>query len=265
MEGSKHRIFPFLCACWKVNLASALEYRMSFFLMAGMMFINNLMWLFFWSLFFQRFPVVNGWELTDVMMLWAVSAGGFGWVSIFFGNFSRLAELIANGQLDVYLSQPKPVLLHLLVSRMSLTAIGDFLFAIAIYCWVGEHTVRGMALFALSLFISGLLFLSVMVLVGSLSFFVGNAEGVVQQTFNSFVALTTYPASIFKGWAKIILFTVFPAGLISSLPIGLLREFDPVFTAAAIGGTLLFFAGAMWLFHLGLRRYASGNAMLLRG
>src|SRR5206468_2659172 len=81
----------FLLTCWKVNLASAMEYRISFFLLAGMMFLNNFMWLFFWSMFFNRFPVVNGWELSDVMMLWAISAGGFGLASILFGNFHRIA------------------------------------------------------------------------------------------------------------------------------------------------------------------------------
>ncbi|QHT60381.1 hypothetical protein GXP70_10810 [Paenibacillus lycopersici] len=255
----------FLFTCWKVNLASTLEYRVSFLLMAGMMFINNFMWLFFWSLFFGRFPVVNGWGIHDVMLMWAVGAGGFGWANMLFGNFNRIAPIVASGQLDVYLSQPKPVLLHVLASRMSLTAVGDFLFGLVVYAWVGDHSLPGLLLFLSALLISGLLFMGVTVLAGCMAFFVGNAEGLAQQVFNSFVALSTYPSDIFKGFAKALLFTLIPAGLISYMPIGLLRGFDMNFAWKAVVLTLGFGMAAILLFKLGLKRYSSGNAITLRG
>ncbi|SDW86013.1 ABC transporter permease [Paenibacillus sp. CF384] len=255
----------FLLTCWKVNLASSMEYRMSFFLMAGMMFINNFMWLFFWTLFFDRFQVVNGWELSDVMMLWAVGAGGFGWANMLFGNFHRIAPVVSSGQLDVYLSQPKPVLLHVLASRMSLTAAGDFLFGLAVYAWVGNHTLLGAVQFGLGLLISGLIFMGVMIIAGSFAFFFGNAEGIAGQVFNSFVALSTYPSGIFRGAAKLLLFTIVPAGFISYLPIGLMRDFDPVFFWQSIAMTIGLLTAGTLIFRLGLKRYTSGNAIAMRG
>ena len=256
--------FRFLLTCWKVNLASAMEYRASFFLMAGMMFINNMMWLFFWSLFFHRFPIVNNWGLHDVMMMWAIGAGGFGWANMLFGNFHRIALIVAGGQLDVYLSQPKPVLLNVMASRMSLTAAGDFVFGLAVYVWVGNHTVTGLLLFCLALLISGTLFMGVMIIAGSCSFFIGNAEGISQQIFNGFLALTTYPSDIFRGVTRILLFTVIPAGFISYLPIGLLRDFDSAFAVGAIGMTVFLVLAGVIFFHAGLRRYTSGNAIAMR-
>jgi len=254
----------YVWTCWKVNLASAMEYRLSFLLLAGMMFVNNMIWLVFWGLFFNRFPVVQGWELHDVMLLWAVSSGGFGWAAMLFGNFGRIAGIVSTGQLDVYLSQPRPVLLSVLVSRCSVTAAGDFAFGIAVYLMVGDTSLRGMLLFGLGLLISGLLFISVMVLAGCSAFWIGNAEGMTQQLFNSFLALTTYPSDIFRGFVKLALFTIVPAGFISYLPIGLLRDFDPLFTAGAVGAACgLTFAAAL-LFRIGLRRYASGNTIAMR-
>ncbi|MBB6673187.1 ABC transporter permease [Cohnella nanjingensis] len=257
-------IWRFLVACWKANLSSALEYRLSFLLLAGMMLVNNLMWLFFWSLFFARFPVVQGWELRDVMMLWAISAGGFGWASVLFGNYYRIATIVSSGQLDVYLSQPKPVLLHVLASRMSVMAAGDFLFGLLVYAWAGDHTIRGFLLFAAGLLLAGLLFMGIMIIVGCLAFWYGNSEGIAQQVFNSFVALTTYPSDIFRGVARTILFSVVPAGFISYLPIGLLRYFDPAFVFVAVLVTLGLLAIGIVLFYVGLRRYASGNAITVR-
>jgi ABC-2 type transport system permease protein len=242
-----------------------MEYRLSFFLLAGMMFVNNFMWLFFWSLFFGRFPVVNGWELTDVMMLWAVAAGGFGWANMMFGNFHRIAAVVAAGQLDIYLSQPKPVLLHLLASRMSVTAIGDFIFGLAVYLMVGDLSVRGALLFMLGLLISGMLVMAVMIIAGCCAFFIGNAEGISQQVFNGFLALTTYPSDIFKGLVRAVLFSVVPAGFISYLPIGLLRDFSPPFVCGAVLVTIALTAAGAVLFRLGLRRYTSGNAIAMRG
>jgi len=254
----------FVGTSWKVNLASAMEYRLSFVLLAGMMFVNNFIWLFFWRLFFERFPVVQGWELSDVMLLWAVSTAGFGWAAMLFGNFSKLAGIIASGQLDVYLSQPKPVLLGVLVSRCSVTAAGDFVFGIVVYLMVGDLSPRGILLFALALLISGLLFIAVLVLAGCSAFWIGNAEGMTQQVFNSFIALTTYPSDIFRGLAKLALFTIIPAGFISYLPIGLFKAHDPGFAAAATGVAIGLTLAAALLFRVGLRRYASGNAIAMR-
>lgn len=232
--------------------------------MAGMMFINNFMWLFFWSLFFNRFPLVNNWGLHDVMMMWALGAGGFGWANMLFGNFHRIALIVAGGQLDVYLSQPKPVLLNVMASRMSLTAAGDFAFGLAVYAWVGNHSIRGLLLFMLGLLISGTLFMAVMIIAGCCSFFIGNAEGISQQVFNGFLALTTYPSDIFRGITRILLFTVIPAGFISYLPIGLLRQFNPVFVSGAIGMTAFLSLACVLFFRAGLRRYTSGNAIAMR-
>ncbi|TJY43595.1 hypothetical protein E5161_05475 [Cohnella pontilimi] len=264
MAGKFGSVIRFLLTCWKVNLASALEYRTSFFLLAGMMFINNLMWLFFWSLFFHRFPVIHGWRLEDVMMLWAVGSGGFGWACVLFGNFPRIAAIVSSGQLDVYMSQPKPVLLNVLASRMSVTAAGDFVFGIVIYAMVGNHTFTGALAFAAGLLISGCLYISVMVIAGCFAFYVGNSEGIAGQVFNSFLALSTYPSDIFKGLTRIALFTIVPAGFISYMPIGLLRSFDPVFAGWSIGVTLLLGVGGALLFKAGLRRYSSGNALAMR-
>ncbi|QJD87340.1 ABC transporter permease [Cohnella herbarum] len=254
----------FALTCWKVNLASAMEYRLSFFLLAGMMFVNNFIWLFFWSLFFERFPVVQGWEMEDVMMLWALSAGGFGWAAMLFGNFSRIAGIVATGQLDVYLSQPKPVLLSVLASRSSVTAAGDFLFGITVFLIAGDTSLRGILLFALGLLISGLLFIAVMVIAGCSAFYIGHAEGFTQQLFNSFIALTTYPSDIFRGLAKLALFSLVPAGFISYLPIGLLKDFDPAFVAGATAVAAGLTIAAALLFRIGLRRYSSGNTIAMR-
>ncbi|MDQ1912205.1 ABC-2 family transporter protein [Paenibacillus sp. GD4] len=254
----------FVFTCWKLNLAGAMEFRLSFLLTAGMMVVNNTVWIVFWGIYFSRFKVVNGWEFQDVMMMWAVSSGGFGLAATLFGNTFRIATLVAGGQLDIYLAQPKPVLLHVLISRMSVSAIGDILFAVTLFVMFGDTSWLGVLKFVLAMLIAMLIFIFFMVGVHSLAFFIGNAEGLAHQLFNAILAFSTYPTGIFRGWGKLMLFTVIPAGFISYMPIGLLRQVEPLFLGQALGVTALLSLFGFGLFHLGLKRYSSGNMISMR-
>ncbi|GMK42906.1 multidrug ABC transporter permease [Paenibacillus glycanilyticus] len=262
--GRLKRLIRFTAASWRLNLAGAMEFRFSFLLTVGSMIVNNIVWIIFWGMYFKRFPVLNGWTLQDVMMMWAAASGGFGIMSVFFGNATRLANLIATGQLDVYLAQPKPVLLNVLISRMSVSAIGDLLFAIFIFAGFGDVSPVGIVKFTAALLISGMIFIFFCVIAGCLSFWLGNTEGLSFQLFNALLVFATYPTAIFKGFGRLVLFTVIPAGFISSMPVSFIRELDLPFLYGALGMTALLCAGGILLFYRGLRRYTSGNMMGLR-
>ncbi|GIP31223.1 ABC transporter permease [Paenibacillus sp. J2TS4] len=258
------KLLRFCLFCWKLNLAGALEFRLNFLLTAGMMVINNTVWIFFWGVYFTSFPIVNGWEFRDVMMMWAIGTIGFGVSATLFGNSLQIANMVANGRLDVYLAQPKPVLLHVLVSRMSLSAIGDVLFGLILYGVFGDHTFTGAILFVLASLLATVFFVFFHVLTQSLAFYIGNAEGVGYQLFNIFITFSTYPTDIFRGWIRLVLFTVIPAGFISYMPVGLLREMDFGFILRAAAAALLLTAAALFVFYRGLARYSSGNQIGLR-
>lgn len=258
------KLLRFCLFCWKLNLAGALEFRLNFLLTAGMMLINNTVWIFFWGVYFTSFPIVNGWELTDVMMMWAIGTIGFGLSATLFGNSLQIANIVANGRLDVYLAQPKPVLLHVLVSRMSLSAIGDVLFGVILYGIFGDHSMIGVLRFVLASVLATVFFVFFHVLSQSLAFYIGNAEGIGYQLFNIFITFSTYPTDIFKGWVRLLLFSVIPAGFISYMPIGLLRNADFSFLLWAGAAALVLTAAALFVFYRGLARYSSGNQIGLR-
>ena len=80
---------------------------------------------------------------------------------------------------------------------------------------------------------------------------------------NRFVS--RYPGSIFSGWAKILLFTLIPAGFVAHVPVELLREFDPAKMGLLLAFTGAIWVVAIWVFQAGLRRYESGNLIGMRG
>ena len=119
-----------LLAQWEVNLSSAMAYRVSFLSQLSFMLVNNVLLLFFWWVLLQLVPDIGGWGMADIWLMYGLSAGGFSLVSLFAGNSFRLANIIAEGQLDYYLALPKNVLLHVLISRSDFAAIGDLLFGL---------------------------------------------------------------------------------------------------------------------------------------
>src|SRR5207237_7180723 len=103
------------------------------------------------------------------------------------------------------------------------------------------------------------------VLCGSIAFWLGNSEALSTQASATLINFSTYPGSIFQGWAKVLTFTLVPAAFVSHLPVELLRQFDVRAYLAVLGGAAAFTLLATAVFRLGLRRYESGSLLTLRG
>jgi ABC-2 type transport system permease protein len=246
------------------NVQGALEYRLSFFSQVFAMLINDIMWLTFWIAYFDRFELVAGWGRNEIVTLWAVVAVGFGLGTALCGNMARLAGIIVRGQLDLYLALPKPVLPHVLISRMDLSAPGDIIFGALVFWLLVQPSPAQWLLFAVCMITTAAIIVAFSVISQSLAFWLGNAEGLAQQLLNALLSFSTYPTVIFQGVVRLALFTIIPAGFVAYVPVQLLRDFSwPLF-----GGLLLFSIGilftAWWVFRAGLRRYESGNLVLLR-
>ena len=243
----------------RLNLQAAMEYRASFISQIFGMFLNDAIWLAFWWLYFTEFPVLGSWQREDVVVLWAVLATSFGVATGLFGNALSLSGVILRGDLDYYLVLPRDVLLHILVSRMSTSAWGDVAFGILVFIAFGGATPGRLALYMLSVLIVAVFFVSFFVIVNSLAFFIGSPQGLSEQLQMTLVHFASYPTTIFQGAARVVLFTLIPAGFISSVPVHVLRRFHPGFFAALVVATLVLTVAARAVFNWGLRRYESGN------
>jgi ABC-2 type transport system permease protein len=255
------RTMRFIGAYAAANLQAAMEYRVSFGVQVLTMVANDSLWLFFWLSYFQQFPVANGWQTTDIVVIWAVAACGYGISTGFFGNAIKLAALIMNGGLDAYLGMPRNVLLHVCISASDPTAWGDIIFALGSFLLFLRPDPVHFALFLLLTMASALIFTSFFVIICSLSFFLGNTEGLAQQLAGALITFSTYPMNIFNGAVRVLLFTIIPAGFISFVPLQLLQKFSWPLLAAMLGFTTLIVLVAFGVFQLGLRRYESGNLL----
>jgi ABC-2 type transport system permease protein len=224
-----------------------------------MMLGNDCLWLLFWWSYFQQFPLVNGWQQTDIVVLWSVSTFGIGMAEALFGNATRLAALIINGGLDAYLGMPRYALLHACISATDPSGWGDALFGLGAFLLFLHPGPFNLLLFMLLGVMVALIFAAFVIIFGSTAFFLGNTDGLTQQMVGALVTFATYPMNIFNGVIRVLLFTIVPAGFISFVPLQLLHRFTwPMFGAMA-GFTALIVLVAAGFFQLGLRRYESGN------
>lgn len=250
----------------KTNMRAAMEYRSAFLVQVFGMVLNNSAFIFFWYFLLQRIGGdLNGYAFRDVMYLWSLTSLGFGLSVTFFGNASRLSQLIANGELDVYLLQPAPLLPNILASRMNVSGIGDVIYGILLFAFTQSAGLADWALFAVSAVLSMLMFTAVSVLYHSLTFFIGNGQESAGLAFEGFLSFSIYPGSIFKGPLRWILHSFLPvawaawipAELASGLGNGEGLNWDLI--PPLLAGDGLFIATAAAVFHLGVRKYESGN------
>jgi ABC-2 type transport system permease protein len=130
-------------------------------------------------------------------------------------------------------------------------------FGILLFAFTGSHTLARTAVFAGAVIAVATLLTGLLVLTGSLAFFIGRNEG-WELGFHAMILLGAYPVDVFAGAVKVVLYTVVPAAFVSSVPARLIEDFDLV-RALGLAGVAVLFAGAGWAtFTLGLRRCTSG-------
>ncbi len=245
---------------FRFNLSAGMEYRVSFLVQVGGMILNNSAFIFIWLILFDRIGGnISGYNFDDVMFLWSLSSAGFGISAVFMGNAPFLSRLIYSGELDVYLLQPKPLLLNVICSRMSISGWGDIFYGLVLFAATQELYPFKIILFLVFIILFSIILTSLRIIYHSLTFFLGNAEDFAGTASELSISFTLYPGSIFKGPSIWLLHSLLPAALMAYIPIRLIKSFDPLLALILIGSDLLLVSAAFGIFHIGLRKYESGN------
>ncbi len=245
----------------KLNLASNMEYRASFLSQIIGMMINNGIYFVFWLLFFDRFQEVRGYQIDEIFMLFAVLTLAYGLAFTFAGNAGEVAGLIAQGRLDYYLALPRPVLPHLIFSRMGQSTIGDLTFGVIAFLFTGKLDLASIVLFVIVTLFAAVIFVTFAVTVGALAFFLGNASQLSDRLLQTMLTFGLYPFGLFQGVVRLILLTLIPAAFIGAVPVQVVQLRDGGALALLAGVAALSVLIMVIVFRLGLRRYESGSAI----
>ncbi len=249
---------------FRFNLAAAMEYRGSFLLQVFGMALNNAAFLIFWAILFNRVDRIGGYDFHDILFIWALASAAFGFVHIFFGNIGQLSRLILQGELDVYLLQPKDVYLHVLCSKTTVSAWGDLAYGVILYLLAYGFDPGRFALFSLFTVFGGLLMGSIIFSAETLTFFVGNASSVGRLVFEFLITFTLYPEGIYRGAIRWVIYSLIPAGFIVFFPLKIMKSFSWNWLGFLLIIDILYLIGGYFLFKAGLKRYESGNMIITK-
>jgi ABC-2 type transport system permease protein len=233
--------------------------RSSFWFQVATMIANDLFFVAFWLLFFNEIGSVRGWDAERTLLLLAILATVTGVVMGLLPNSRRLGEFIVGARLDAALALPVNPLDYLLVRSVDPALLGDLLFGPLLFVALGDLSPDRIALYVFGSVVGSVVFLSFLVLLGSLTFFLGGRGEHADVGFQAILVLSSYPIDIFGGATRMLLFTAVPAAFVTGLPTRLVDDFSAWAAAGMLGVALLFAVAARATFAAGLRRYRSGS------
>lgn len=244
----------------RTAFAEAWAKRSSFWFQIVVMVANDLFFVAFWVLFFNEVESVRGWDVEKTLLLLSILATVTGAVMGLFPNSRRLGEIVGDGRIDAALALPEHPLGYLLTRSVDAALLGDLIFGPVLFLALGNVTPERVALYLLGSGAGTVVFMSFLVIMGSITFFAGGRGEHGELGFQAILMLSSYPIDIFGGATKVLLFTAVPAAFVSGLPTRLVDDFS-LELAAVMGAVAAAFAlGARMVFDAGLRRYRSGSA-----
>ena len=188
--------------------------KVTFFMNIVFMILNNASFIIQWIILYSIKDDVGGYSFNQILLLWAISAAGFGFSHFFFKKAYSLSDAITTGKLDSYLVQPKNVLISAITSQVEVSAIGDILYGYILLAFSGISLIN-IIVFTVLAILSGIVLTNIAVILGSLSFWISRADMIAERGNGLMINFSTYPDGIFKGVTKFLLFTLVPVGILS--------------------------------------------------
>jgi len=244
-----------------LNLKKEWQYKASFFMQIIMMIFNDLFLLIQWVIIFSLVDSFGGYGFREVLVLWAISAGGFGISHTFFAGAWNIKDLVYEGKLDVFLTQPKNLLINVCCSSTDISAIGDILYAYIVLMIIGAPWYWYLILLPVIILV-GLLYVAMYVTYCSLCFYIKRGEALADSMEGAFQKASNYPPAIFSELVKIFFFTFLPVFFYSFIPAQyVFLTFNIWWVLILVGVVTLWILLAFFLFNRGVRRYNSGSLM----
>lgn len=227
------------------------------------MIVNNSFFIIQWLIIFEITPTIGGYGFNEVLFIWGVAAGGFGLSTMLFNGARGISNMVYMGKLDVFLTQPKNVLINVCSSSTSTSGIGDFLYLFIVLIIIKASLYTWLMVLPI-LVLAALITTSMIVIFSSLAFYVKRGDALASSFTSAFITFGTYPPTIFSTAIRVILFTVIPVGFAVFIPFELLTAFSWSNLAILIGVTAFVVGLAFAVFYKGLKRYSSGNLLSAR-
>lgn len=258
--------FNFFVKSIRCNLASVLEYKKSFLIQSIFMLFNNFFFLIFWIVVFDSSNgAINGITMNDILYLWSVPVLAYGISFFFFGGTKDLGRYILEGGLDSYLTQPKNIIINVMLSKMEFGAFGDLIYGLVIGLFATQFNPLKYLLLIILGSIGAVFYICTQVIIRVLTIKIGNTDNIHNVYTNTLlINWASYPEAIYEKGIKFLIYTVVPSAYISFVPIKFINTFDFKYLLIFILA-LIAYVGITIIFSKNiLKKYESGNNITLK-
>lgn len=243
----------------KYNIIRQMVNKKSFLFSVLLMFISNATFLIQWAVIISITNEVTL-SMKYILLVWGYAAVAFGYSQVLFAGSGNIPNYIINGKLDAYLVQPKNVLLSVLTSNTSASAIGDVLYGYVV-TFIAIPSVKTFIFATLFGLLGAIIYTSFVVILYSFIFYSINYRELTETLVRIPTSFATYPDTIFSGATKVMLYTLFPIGFIVYMPVKFMLQNDILVLGIVILFTLFISSVAIIMFNIGLKKYSSSNLM----
>jgi ABC-2 type transport system permease protein len=218
------------------------------------------------SVIYQHTDSIAGWNqyqmtlLVGTAMLIQRFLMGFFWSSIF-----EMGRNVRSGHFDFFLAQPGNLMFMATTRKFDPDGFVNSLVALAVVIWsankLGLHPGAGdIALYAAMVVCGLVIHYSILVISVSAVFWLTSAQG-VEGGYFTLTEFSRLPKEAFGTITSLIFVWALPAVVVSNVPARLLLYgFEWKYALWLAGAAAVWFALAVFIFHRGLRRYASASS-----
>ncbi len=250
----------------RYSIVRTLMFRMDFFVWS----LVELFWmsvnLLMIAVIYGHTSSIAGWSKYEMLLLVGTALlvqrflMGFFWSSIF-----EMGRNIRSGYFDFFLAQPGNILFMATTRKLDPDGLINSFVAMGVVAYaahqLGLHpTALDLVLYAVMILCGLVIHYSILVISVSLAFWMTSAQG-VEGIYFTLAEFSRLPREAFKGLASLVFVWLVPVVVVSNAPARtILHGFQPAWVLAIAGAAVLWFAAALAIFHLGLRRYASASS-----
>lgn len=249
------------------QLKAVLEYQAQFWIMMGAAGLTQgIGYVFIWAIF-QHVPVLDGWTMWDVVLMYALVYASEGFVSFFLEGMWRLARRVNQGEIDYYLVRPVSPIMQLVTADLGVQGLGNMVLG-GVLIW--QAVIRGGAtlgpgklLLALVIVVSAMVVRACISLVANAwVFWTQSPSNVFPFLIHNMADFGKYPITIYGLWVRPIVIAIVPFAFVSFFPAAYLLDRGRWAALALLTPLVAVYCMVMasWVFRRGLRRYEStGN------
>lgn len=250
------------------QLKSQMQYRVSFLLALVGSFAVNLAEFGVVLVLFSRVPLMAGWSLAEVGLLYGISGTAFAVADTFAAALDSFQVHIVRGTFDRVLVRPRGALFQVIsedfaLRRIGRVAQGALVLAIASHNLPVAWSADKVAVLIAALVCGTVIYFSIFVLGAAFCFWTTQGKEATHAFTYGGDALASYPMDIYQGWLRRFFTFVVPLAFVNYQPaLYLLDRPDPLGLPAMarllspLAGLLM--AGLAWYgWRLGIRRYQS--------